>query len=126
MDGFELIRKMQADPKLAAIPVAISSHQGREVDKAMAKSLAVDDFLIRGLVSLNEVVRRVRLIAGIQSSYTIPVMRDRGDSEALVSFLDKEQLTSLGFGDKDVFLEITPQEENGVFTVKLMNAEAEN
>ncbi len=125
MDGFELIRKMQADPKLAAIPVAISSHQGREVDKAIAKSLAVDDFLIQGLVSLNEVVRRVRLIAGLQSRYTIPLVRSQGDTEALISLLDKQQMTSLGFKGADLFLRLDPQENGGMFTAKLTDQEEE-
>jgi CheY-like chemotaxis protein len=125
MDGFELIRKMQADPKLASIPVAISSHQGREADKAMAKSLAVDDFLIQGLVSLNEVVRRVRLIAGLRSRYVVPLMRSQGDVEALISLLDKQQMTSFGFKGAELFLRLDSREDIGVFVVKLTDQEEE-
>jgi DNA-binding response OmpR family regulator len=125
VDGFDLIRKMQVDPKLASIPVAISSHQGREVDKAIAKSLAVDDFIIKGLVSLNEVVRRVGLIAGLQNRYIIPLARSQGDTEALIRLLDKQQLTSLGFEGEDIFLEMEPQEERGMFVVKLTDEKME-
>src|SRR3989344_9674384 len=37
MTGFELVAKLQADPKLANIPVAINSHRGRPEDEKLAK-----------------------------------------------------------------------------------------
>ena len=79
-----------------------------------------------GLVSLNEVVRRVRLIAGVQSRYVIPLVRSQGDTEALISFLDKQQMTSFGFKGEEVFLQLDPQEDGGSFIVKLTDEEAES
>ena len=125
MTGFDLIRKMQADPRLAPIPVAISSHQGREEDKATAKALAVDDFLIKGTVTLNEVVRRVRLILGVQTSYQISLKREAHDAEALISLLDKQQLTSLGFQDGALLLGLEPQKDREVFKLKLIKEHPE-
>ena len=46
LTGFELIAKLQSDPKLANIPVAINSHRGRSEDQKLAKEMNVDDFII--------------------------------------------------------------------------------
>jgi CheY-like chemotaxis protein len=120
MSGFDLIRKMQADPKLAPIPVAISSHRGREEDKKTARELGVDDFLIQGVVPVVEIIRRIECLLGIYKTYHIKLVRNTADSEALIDLLNKQQQTSLGFaGGKDLYLEFTPKKETGEFSVKL-------
>ena len=120
MTGFDLVRKMQADPKLASIPVAISSHRGREEDKKTAKELNADDFLIKGAVPVVEVVRRIEYLLGIHKTYKIKLDRATADTEALIELLNKQQQTSCGsFGGKDIYLEFTPEKETGEFGVKL-------
>lgn len=124
MSGFDLVQKMQADPKLAAIPVAISSHRGRQEDRVTAKKLGVDDFLAQGLVPLNEVVRRIRLLLGDRRSYFIELERHKYDVEALVSLLDKQRLSFFGSEiNKRLFLELEADQEKGVFKVQLIEEE---
>lgn len=120
MTGFDLIRKMQADPKLAPIPVAISSHRGREEDKKTSKELNVDDFLIQGFVPVVEVVRRVEYLLGVYKVYRIKLNRTEEDTEALIDLLNKQQQTSLGYmGGGDLYLVFTPKKETGEFNVEL-------
>jgi DNA-binding response OmpR family regulator len=120
MTGFDLVRKMQADPKLAPIPVAISSHRGREEDKKTAKELNVDDFLFQGSVTVAEVIRRIELLLGIYKLYHVKVHRGEADTDAFIDLLDRQQQTSLGFmSNKDLYLELKPKKEGGDFDVKL-------
>ena len=124
MTGFDLIRKMQADPKLASIPVAISSHRGREEDKKTAAELNVDDFLIQGAVPVVEIVRRIEYLLGIHKVYKVKLNRGEADAEALTDLLNKQQQTSFGgFSGKDVYIVLTPKKETGEFDVKLADHE---
>ena len=121
MTGFDLIRKMQAEAELAKIPVAISSHRGRPEDKATAKELGVDDFLIQGLVPLNEVVRRIQRLLGVEHSYRLQLVPGKFDADTLVAFLEKQDLSSsAGDADKQFFLELEPLSEKGTFLAKLI------
>ncbi|MBU6500706.1 MAG: response regulator [Patescibacteria group bacterium] len=121
MTGFDLIAKMQADTKLAGIPVAISSHRGRDEDKKKAKEMKVDDFIIQGTVPLVEVVRRINSLVGIQQrNYKIQLVRGKLDSEALIDFMNKQQQTFFAFEtNKNAYLEFEPDAEAGKFKIKL-------
>jgi len=121
MTGFDLIRNMQADAKLKDIPTAISSHRGRPEDRVTAKELGVDDFLIQGLVTLNEVVRRIKRLLGVEQSYRVQVDRNRYDSEGLISLLESQDSDS---AEKDkgklLLLELHPRDEKGLFHVEIV------
>ena len=120
MTGFELIAKMQADPNLAKIPVAISSHHGRPEDEKLAKQMAVDDFIVQGLTTPVEVVRRVKLLLGIQNIYKVAVVPDKNDAPALINFLNKQQgATCDPIDGKEIFLEIEQGTEKGKFKIKI-------
>ncbi|MDP1891645.1 MAG: response regulator [Gemmatimonadaceae bacterium] len=120
MTGFELVAKMQADSNLAKIPVAINSHRGRPEDEKLAKQMAVDDFIIQGLTTPVETVRRVKLLLGIQNVYKVAIVPNKNDALALINFLNKQQgATCDPIGDKEIFLEIEPETENGEFKIKI-------
>lgn len=122
MTGFELIQKMRADTKLASIPIAIFSHRGREEDKAKAKELGVNEFIVQGLTPLTEVIRRIKLLVGIHTAFKISVKRNDFDSEVLINFLDREQETAIGWKkDKKTFLEITPSPGKNSYHLKLFS-----
>lgn len=121
MSGFDLIRKMQADARLASIPVAISSHRGRQEDKVTAKELGVDDFLIQGLVSLNEVVRRIRRLLGAVQSYKVALERGKEDGDSLINFLEMQTMDlATADANKKILLELEPQQEKGMFKVTII------
>lgn len=120
MTGFELIAKLQADPKLANVPVAINSHRGRPEDEKLAKEMGVDDFIIQGATTPAEAVRRIELLLGIQHAYKIILTSNKGDAAALTSFLNKQQNTNCDPADgKEIVLELAPKPEKGEFKVKI-------
>lgn len=60
MSGFDMIRNLQSNIPTAKIPVLVYSHLGREDDKKEAEKLGVRDFLVRGIITPNEIVERVK------------------------------------------------------------------
>lgn len=120
LTGFELIAKMQADSKLADIPVAINSHRGRPEDEKMAKEMNVDEFIIQGVTTPAEAVRRVELLLGIKNSYKVALNADVDDAAALIDLLNKQQGTFCDpKGSKKIILEIEPKTEKNEFKIKI-------
>lgn len=79
MDGFELIRNLKSNVVTNNIPVVMFSHLGREEDKRKAHDLGVRDFIVRSLVTPNEVIERVMAILGSKNVYYLdfdPASRD--------------------------------------------------
>jgi CheY-like chemotaxis protein len=121
MSGFDLVRKMQSDQKLAPIPVAVFSHRGRDEDRQTAKELSVDEFIIQGSVPLVEIVRRVRALTGDVRTYRIYLKRFHDDAEFLLQTLAAQGKIDLAeLKDDTCFLELTPQQENATFSVKVV------
>ena len=120
LTGFELIAKMQADPKLAGIPVAINSHRGRPEDEKLAKEMNVDDFIIQGETTPAEAVRRIKLLIGIQDFYKIVLTSDKYDAKALINFLNKQHGTNCDLSDpKEIILELEPKSEKSEFKITI-------
>lgn len=120
LTGFELIAKMQADQKLAKIPVAVNSHRGRSEDEKLAKKMNVDDFIIQGLTTPVETVRRIELILGIQRVFKVVLASHKGDIAAFTNFINKQQNANCDVsGNKEIFLELEPKPEKGDFKIKI-------
>ena len=62
MDGITMMRELKNDIDLAQIPVAISSHLGRDEDREQAEELGAREFFIRGFDTPNEVVERIKAL----------------------------------------------------------------
>lgn len=60
MDGFALTEALRANVTTSSIPVAFSSHLGRQEDQQRAREMGVSDFIVRDMVTPNEVVIRIR------------------------------------------------------------------
>ncbi|MDO8443641.1 MAG: response regulator [Candidatus Azambacteria bacterium] len=120
MTGFELIAKMQANPDLSKIPTAINSHRGRPEDRELAQEMAVDDFIIQGFTTPAEVVRRIKMLLGIQNVYKITIDADKYDGQMFINLLNKQQGATCDPADgKEIFLEIKPKTEKGEFKVDI-------
>src|SRR3989344_1328823 len=85
MTGFELIAKMQTVPNLSKIPTAINSHRGRLEDKTLAQEMGIDDFIIQGFTPPAEVVRRIKMLLGIQNIYKIAIAPDKYDGQIFIN-----------------------------------------
>ena len=62
IDGFGVLEKMKADPKLSGVPVLILSNLGQKEDVMRATTLGAADFLIKSNFTLGEVTEKVKEI----------------------------------------------------------------
>ena len=62
MDGFKLISILKEDKMTANIPVVVNSHLGKEEDKEKMRELGAKDFIIRGITSPMEVLKRINQV----------------------------------------------------------------
>jgi len=69
MDAFEMMRNLQKNVKTSTIPVIIFSHLGREEDKRKAQELGAKDFIVRSIITPQQVVERVKAYLGRKSYY---------------------------------------------------------
>lgn len=60
MDGFQMLEILKKNALLAAVPVFINSHLGREEDRKKAESMGLDGFFIRGTISPTEICQKVK------------------------------------------------------------------
>lgn len=124
MTGFELIAKLQTDSKLANIPVAVNSHRGRPEDEKLAKEMGVDDFIVQGITTPTEVIRRIKALVGMQDIFKVVILTEKNDGTALANMLNKQQETSYSSNNnKEAILEIQAESETGKFTIKLISNE---
>ena len=119
MTGFELVKKLQADKRLVNIPVVICSHRNRPEDRKTATELGVDLFIAQGITPIGEIMRKVKLLFGLHSSYTISVTREKEDAAALVRLLSMQQDVSCPLDKKEITLDIEPQTQAGEFKIHL-------
>lgn len=121
MTGFELIAKMQADQNLAKIPVAINSHRGRSEDEKLAKKMGVDDFIIQGITTPAEAVRRVKLLLGLQKSFKATILTESFDGRALINMLNKQQGFHYEVKEGKIDLEFQTESEPGKFKIRIIS-----
>ena len=67
MDGFSLLESLKKNVATSNIPVAFSSHMGRQEDQTKAQRLGAKDFISRDLVTPNQVVERIRAILNLDN-----------------------------------------------------------
>jgi DNA-binding response OmpR family regulator len=60
MDGFDVLYSLQSDAALKAIPVVVLSNLAQDEDVKRAKDLGAVDFLVKGDLAINELVRKVK------------------------------------------------------------------
>ncbi len=60
MDGFEILRRIKADPKIKHIPIILLSNLGQQSDIEKGKTLGAVRFLIKATVTPNEIIDQLR------------------------------------------------------------------
>lgn len=66
MDGFEVLRRLKADPVFSGIPVVMLTALRRETDVVGALQLGAADYLVKPFIP-EELLERVRRLAAPQS-----------------------------------------------------------
>ena len=64
VDGFEILGRIKADPKIADVPVVILSNLGQKEDLEKAMALGAKDFMVKANFTLDEIVTKVHSIIG--------------------------------------------------------------
>jgi len=62
IDGFEVLKKMKANPKISSIPVIILSNLGQNEDVEKGMKLGATDFLIKAHFTPQEIVDKIRTL----------------------------------------------------------------
>ncbi len=116
MTGFDLIRRTRLEPPLKNIPVIIFSHRGLESDHKEALELQVKDFVVQSRVTPNEVVRRVRLILGLATTFRISISRTDGEANALLVLLARQLNTQIP-EQENIVLDVTADPTGKIFSI---------
>lgn len=64
VDGFEILKRIKEDPKIADVPVVILSNLGQKEDLEKAMALGAKDFMVKANFTLDEIVAKVKEILG--------------------------------------------------------------
>ncbi len=62
IDGFEILRRVKADPRTANVPIVILSNLGQKEDLDKAMALGAKDFMVKANFTLDEIVTKVRSV----------------------------------------------------------------
>jgi DNA-binding response OmpR family regulator len=62
MNGFDILRKIKADPNLKDIPVIILSNLGQKNDVDMGLKLGAKKFLVKALYSIDELAKQFSMV----------------------------------------------------------------
>jgi DNA-binding response OmpR family regulator len=63
IDGFEILRRLKANPKVKNIPVILLSNLGQKADMDKAKELGAASFMIKATVLLDEVIEEIKKVS---------------------------------------------------------------
>lgn len=61
IDGFEICRRLKADPVLKAVPIIMLTAKAEEIDKVLGLELGADDYLVKPF-SIRELLARVKAV----------------------------------------------------------------
>lgn len=59
MDGFEVLKKVKADPQVKATPIVILTNLSQETDVDEVKKLGAVDFVVKSDISLQDLIAKV-------------------------------------------------------------------
>ena len=90
MDGFEVLKRLRADPKLSRIPVFMLSNKAWPDDVQYALSLGAHQFYAKGSSSLQDIVQQIRAECGIKKVTMLG--SDTGLASSIISVLQHPKL----------------------------------
>lgn len=114
MDGFQLMSALKENAVTAKIPVIMNSHLGREEDRIKAMDMGAKDFIIRGLVSPSEVIKRVLMCFSGHKKFLLKIDPYSFDGQEMISNLSLPSdflCTNCG---EELGLQISTHQENSL------------
>lgn len=60
MDGFGVLEKLRADPRLAKIPILVYSNLAKEEEMARAQKMGATEFIVKANLSPTEMIEKIK------------------------------------------------------------------
>lgn len=108
MDGFQLISTLRENVQTREIPIAILSHLGREEDRKKAQELGINEFIVQGTSTVNEIVEKIKSLTRNSGSYKLSFDPYAWDAPRFAKTLENESFNCPSCQEK-VVLEVTPK-----------------
>lgn len=118
MDGFQLIRTLRDNVQTKETPIAVLSHLGREEDRKKAQELGINEFIVQGTVTINEIVGKIRSLLKSGGSYRLAFDPFALDAARLAKTVEGGKFECFRCGEKTV-LELTRKAEGQGFDAVL-------
>lgn len=83
MNGFDFVKSLKEYKNTVDIPIIVNSHLGREEDRIAMEKMGINDFIIRGLVSPAEIIKRIVNVVN-SKAYFFKIDKKDGDIEAFM------------------------------------------
>jgi len=86
MDGFEVLRRLKADPETKAIPVIIFSVMGEQKDIKRALDMGANDYTVKGFYTPRQILSKIKtLVTQVETkkglnSYRIQIKEGKTDA----------------------------------------------
>jgi len=118
MDGFQLIKTLQENVQAREIPIAVLSHMGREEDRKKAQELGINEFIVQGTVSVNEIVEKIRSLLRNTASYRLGFDLYAWDAPRMAKSLPGKNFNCPDCQEK-MILELVPKAEGSGYNASL-------
>jgi DNA-binding response OmpR family regulator len=118
MDGFQLIKTLQENVQTKQIPIAILSHLGREEDRRKAQELGINEFIVQGSASINEIVEKMRSLMKDGESFRLSFDPYAWDAPRLARTLQNKSFSCPNCQQK-MILEVFPKTEGSGYNAIL-------
>lgn len=120
MDGFGLVEALKKNVATSNIPVFVSSHMGREDDKAKALELGAKGFIVRDMTPPNKVVEMISAYFAQNYEYDIEFNNIAEDGKRLIKNLTlAENEFCQKCGGRFVLRLTLAEKKNNFFNVKV-------
>jgi CheY-like chemotaxis protein len=118
MDGFEVLKRLKADPATADIPVLVISNKSQPVDVERALMLGARNFFHKGMTLLDDLALTSRQLCGLKKAL---IMTSRSSVSAPL----REHLSRLRYvsSTSSIVVETVPRTERELPDVLLLDAE---
>ena len=127
MDGFEVLKRLRAEPRFSRIPVFILSHKAWPDDVAYALSLGARQFYAKGSSSLQDIVAQIRgecgfkkvMVLGSNTESVKPVVHSLQHPRLLcaINTVVAEAVTAVERGAPDLVILVAGSSAGNAFAI---------
>jgi CheY-like chemotaxis protein len=108
MDGFQLIHTLEENTQTKEIPIIVLSHLGREEDRKKAQEMGIDNFIVQGSMTPNQIFDHAKSLTKSGGSYKLSFDTYAWDAPRLASTLPNKNFNCPSCQEK-IIVEIKPR-----------------